>query len=182
MKDQAMEEVIWQSSNILNAIKYYSLNKAAKALVFADNAYKWPENLGVGKPYNVDERQENFVKAMILDKLGRKKEAEVLFHKLTEYNNGMPGNGNSVNYLTVLALTGLVSKAEATTYFNKWIELSKDKTITEWAALMNANQKDKAAALIQSYASPSQTTLGNSGRTDSDLRIVNEIAQKYIKK
>jgi len=172
---------IWESANLQSAINYYSLNKAAKALVFVDNAYEWPENLGVGKPYDVDETVENFVKAMILDKLGRRKEAEVLYHKLAD-NKGSSRGGSSVNYLTVLALNRLGLKSEATEYFNKWLELSRNKTITEWATLMNANQKDKAAALIQSDVSPSTTARGNSGRTDPDLGIVNEIAQKYTLK
>ena len=170
---------IWHNSNILNAIRYYSLNKPAKALTFADNAYKWPENLGVGRPYNVDERQENFVKAMILDKLGRKKESEALLNKITEYNNGFPGNGNSVNYLTVLALNRLGRKTEADKYFDRWLEFSRNKTISEWAKLMHSNQKDKAAALIQSETSPPQNISGRIARGDSAFRIINEIAQKY---
>jgi hypothetical protein len=169
---------IWENSNILNAVKYYSNNKAAKALVFADNAYKWPENLGVGKPYDVDEREEDFVKAMILDKLGRRKEAESLFGRLADYNKGLPRDGSSINYLTVLAFTRLGRQTEATVYFNRWLELSGNKMISEWAKFMNANQKDKADALIMSD-SQSQTIPGNRARIDTDFRIINEIAQKY---
>ena len=171
--------IIWQNSNILNAVKYYSLNKAARGLVFADKAYKWPENLGVGKPYDVDERQENFVKAMILDKFGRKKESEGLLNKITEYNKGLPEDGSAVNYLTVLALNRLGRKTEATGYFKLWMDFSGNKMISEWAKLMNSDQKDKAAALILSDFIPSQNIPGDSETTDADIRIINEIAQKY---
>jgi predicted Zn-dependent protease len=170
---------IWESANLQCAISYYSLNKASKALVFADKAYEWPEKLGVGKPYDVDETVENFVRAMILDKLGKRKEAEALYSKITESNKDQSGSGSSVNYLTVMALNRLGRKTEATGYFNRWMELSKDKTITEWAKLLNVNQKEKAAALVQSEAMTSQNIRGNAGRGDADLRIINEIAQKY---
>ena len=171
------------------------MNKASKALVYAENAYQWPEKLGVGKPYSVDETVEDFVKAMILDKMGRKKEAEVLYHKLTD-NADITRGATSVNYLTVLAMSRLGLKAEAEKYFNSWIEQSRNKTMTEWAKLMNTNQKDKAAALIrpdaprtgenvpdyavvQTAPSASQVTRGSAGRGDADFELVNEIAQKY---
>lgn len=161
---------IWQNSNILNALKYYSLGKYSKALVFAENASKWPENLGVGKPYDVDERQENFVKSMILEKMGRKKEAELLLNKITEFSKGMPENGSAVNYLTVLALKKLGRQGEADNYFNKWIETSKNELISEWAKLMNTNQKEKASALVILQSPKS----GN----DEDLIVINEIVFK----
>ena len=63
----------WKTANLLNALKYYSANQARKATIYANNAYKWPENLGVGRPYNVDERAEDFISAMIQEKLGNKK-------------------------------------------------------------------------------------------------------------
>jgi tetratricopeptide (TPR) repeat protein len=172
---------IWENSNILNAVRYYAVNKASKALVFSENAYKWPENLGVGRPYNVDERMENFVKAMILDKLGKRMESEILLNKLVEYNKGIP-SGGSVNYLTVLALNRLGRKTEAADYFNRWLDSSRNKMLSEWARLMNDNQKDKAAELIKSETGSSQISARNQRRGDSDLMIINEIAQKYGEK
>jgi tetratricopeptide (TPR) repeat protein len=189
---------IWRSANLRSAINNYSINKASKALVYAENAFEWPEKLGVGKPYSVDETVENFVKAMILDKMGKKIEAEALYHKLTD-NAGMPRGASSVNYLTVLALKRLGLKAEAEKYFNGWLEQSRNKTMTEWAKLMNENQKEKAAALIRpdnsqtaqnvpDYAvvqpgpSASQGMRGSAGRGDADFEIVNEIVKNYNSK
>jgi tetratricopeptide (TPR) repeat protein len=173
---------VWRNANLLNALQLYSSNKAAKALLFADNAYKWPENLGVGRPYEVDERTEDFVKAIILDKLGRSKESVALFNKIAANNTGNPGNGNSVNYLTVLALQRLGRQNEAQDYLSKWLKVCLNKQVIEWAQLMNNGQKNKAAAIIIPDVTVDRG-VRNSGGTDAEFKIVNEIALKLeIKK
>ena len=47
---------------------------------------------------------------------------------------------------------------------------------------MNANQKDKAAELIKSETGSTQLSARNQRRGDSELMIINEIAQKYTEK
>lgn len=167
---------IWRNANLESAIHNYSMKKFSKALVYANNTFEWPERLGVGKPYNVDETLENFLKAMILDKTGKKKEAEALYNKVAVYKGN---SGSAVNYLTVLSIKRLGREAEATEYFDKWFGSSKNKTVTEWARLVNDNQMDKATAVINSGTETTQNSRGFSGRSDPDLKIINEIVKNY---
>jgi hypothetical protein len=174
---------VWRTANILGAVQLYSGNKAAKALIFADNAYKWPKNLGAGNPYDLDVRTEDFVKAMILDKLDRRKESEVLFNKVVDNNKDSRGNVNSVGYLTVLSLKRLGRASEAQAYFDNWLKSSRNDQVTEWAKLMYSGQKEKAAAMIKPELPPARRgSPRNSARGDSELKIVNEIAQKIDNK
>jgi tetratricopeptide (TPR) repeat protein len=171
--------IIWMNANILNALNYYSHNKLTTALKFTEKSYLWPENLGVGKPYDVDERKEHFLKAMILDRMGRKNESESLLGKIIAYNNGIPDSGNPVNYLTVLALNKLNRKVEASVYFNNWVGIARRKVVSEWAELINSGQMEKASDLLMEKAGKAGSR-SYSGEMDNDLKLVNEIVKKYL--
>jgi hypothetical protein len=168
---------VWKSSNLLNALKYYSENKNKKALVYAGNAYKWPENLGVGRPFKVDERAEDFISYMIREKMGDKKGSAELLSKVADYNGGKPAGSNSLNYLTVIALKKLGRSAESTQYFDQWVGLARNNKIVEWARLMNQDKKAEAAGIIKSVMDDGSGTPWNPRATDADFRLVNEIAQ-----
>ena len=170
--------VAWKTANLLNALKNYSENKARKALVYATNSYKWPENLGVGRPFNVDERAENFISSMIHEKMGNKKLSAELLSKVADYNGGRPSAGNSINYLSVIALKKLGRTEESSRYFKQWTEMSRNKKVVEWAGLMIDGKKAEAAAVLKSVSDEGEGTPWNPAGTDSDFRLVNEIAQK----
>ena len=169
----------WRNANLLNALYYYSANKIKKALPYATNAYNWPENLGVGKPFKVDERAEDFISSMILEKLGRKKESVGLLEKIANYNDCKPAGGTSINYLSVMALNRLDRSAEATQYFNGWLDLCRSRKIAEWAKLIIENKKEEAAALIRPESIMERNQPWIPENTDPDFRIINEIVQKY---
>ena len=171
--------VAWKTANLLNALKYYSANKARKALVYTNNSYKWPENLGVGRPFNVDERAENFISSMIQEKLGNKKLSAELLAKVADYNGGKPSGGNSINYLSVMALKKLGRTEESSGYFKQWTEMTRNKKLIDWAKLMSENKKEDAAALLKSVTDDGEGTPWNPGGSDADFRLVNEIAQKF---
>jgi len=168
----------WKNANLLNALNYYSAKNNRKALVYSSNAYKWPENLGVGRPFKVDERAEDFISYMIREKMGDKKGSAELLRKVADYNGGNPAGSNSLNYLSVIALKKLGRSAESTQYFDQWIGLARNNKIVEWARLMNQDKKVEAAEIIKSVLDDGSGTPWNPRATDVDFRLVNEIAQK----
>ncbi|HOB84453.1 MAG TPA: hypothetical protein PKM76_08440, partial [Bacteroidales bacterium] len=169
--------VAWKTANLLNSLKNFSENKARKALIYANNAYKWPENLGVGRPFKVDERAEDFISSMIQEKLGNKKLSAELLGKVADYNGGKPSGGNSINYLSVTALKKLGRTDEASGYFNQWTGNTRNKKIVEWARLMIDGKKAEAASVLKSVADDGEGTPWNPAGTDPDFRLVNEIVQ-----
>lgn len=61
---------LWNEANLIASLKSYWDNDMDSARIFIENAYKWPENMGVGKPYMVDERVEDFIMGMVLTRQG----------------------------------------------------------------------------------------------------------------
>ncbi len=168
----------WKNANLLNALKYYSAGSNRKAQVYAANAYKWPENLGVGRPFTVDERAEDLISALIMEKMGNKKGSALLLEKVAGYNDGRPAGSRSMNYLSLLALNRLGRKDAAARYFNEWMGISTNKKMNEWAGLMMENKKNQAAEIMAAVADEGEGTPWNPRDTDADFRLVNEIAQK----
>jgi tetratricopeptide (TPR) repeat protein len=55
----AESRTIWRNANLGYARELMDAGKYRKAIVYIDQAREWPVNLGVGKPYNPDERRED---------------------------------------------------------------------------------------------------------------------------
>lgn len=168
----------WKNANLLNALNYFSARNYRRASVYAGNAYKWPENLGVGRPYTVDERAEDFVNAMILERSGSKRKSVELYESIARYNGGNPAGNRSMNYLSLVALTKTGQKEKADLYLKQWMEIPGNDKIKEWARLMQEGRKTEAGEILKSVGDAGEGTPWNPRDTDSDFRLVNEIAQK----
>lgn len=75
---------------------------------------EWPENLGVGRPFNPDERLEDYAMAFCTKKVNGSEKSDVLLNKILNYNNEA-GNDSGKNILfSLLALKnrGRIKEAE----------------------------------------------------------------------
>lgn len=90
---------------IMEALKNGDYDKATSLL---DSVREWPENLGVGKPFETDERIEDFVMAMILAEHGKKTEANLFLDKILAYRDveGSFGGKNVLFSLMTLMRKG----------------------------------------------------------------------------
>ena len=68
---------IWRFANIGKALDEMKAKNYRKALESIGMARQWPFNLGVGKPYQVDESLEDYLASRIYSKLKDKKSAEM---------------------------------------------------------------------------------------------------------
>ncbi len=73
---------IWRNANIGNALDLFKAKKYQKTLESIEKAKLWPENLGVGKPYLVDERLEDFIALQCYKKMKDNKSAKMTEGKI----------------------------------------------------------------------------------------------------
>jgi tetratricopeptide (TPR) repeat protein len=66
---------VWRNANIGNALDFMKAEKYSKALESISKARQWPLNLGAGKPYNPDERFEDFIALQCYKKMKDNKSA-----------------------------------------------------------------------------------------------------------
>jgi hypothetical protein len=67
---------VYRAANLYRAIEQLNLGNYESAMKSVEDSKKWPENLGVGKPYDnmIDNRLENYLEAKVAKnkEIGRK--------------------------------------------------------------------------------------------------------------
>ena len=97
------------------ALKALKENQLNKALGKVKEAKQWPENLGVGKPFDPDERIDDFLEGLILEKQGNTKEAKLAYQNVmdrTDLEIGRTSQGNILG-LFLLVKNGKQDKAHS---------------------------------------------------------------------
>ena len=96
--------VIYHEAAIKAALVGLHQRDFKSAIQLAEKASRWPRNLGSGKPYNPDERLENFIIAYCCEKLGRNSDAKTYDKKVLDYRLGDHQQENALLHLQVVAL------------------------------------------------------------------------------
>jgi hypothetical protein len=103
-----------------------------------EKSKEWPERLGVGKPYDVDTRVQDYLSVYCLDKLNRKSEADALRKSIASYSGRRraPAYGN---LLTIKVLYDMGDKAAADEMMGKLAD-SKNPAQRWYVATVNNEQ------------------------------------------
>lgn len=76
---------IYERAHTGAALKLLGKKKYRKAIEILERAKQWPENIGVGKPYAPDERRQDYMLALALDKSGQSDKSKSLLKSITDY-------------------------------------------------------------------------------------------------
>lgn len=132
--------VIYRQANLMKAIEYYKDGDYDSALQFIEKAREWPENLGVGRPYDPDERIEDFLEAQCL-KNYKNKETQIneLFEKIVLYSEGKSHNYTSSDYVYILTLQQMGKDAKINSFINQWKNIDSNDPVLKWCEYMIKN-------------------------------------------
>ncbi len=93
---------LYREAKLMQAVQMVKEKKYKQALAFINQAKEFPENLGVGKPYDadIDIRLEDWLTYLCFTNTGKKNEANALLQKITAFEpkvdntvrNFMPSN------------------------------------------------------------------------------------------
>ncbi|MEX0313569.1 MAG: DUF5107 domain-containing protein [Allomuricauda sp.] len=131
---------IYNDAHIHLAKQYMDKNRFSKAITLLEASKEWPEHLGVGTPYNPDNRLPNYLLGICHEKLGSSEKAKANFEKAAEYKEG---NVSSLNTLfTLEALDKIGNKSEKDALLTKIKKASADNPNAEVIlALYNKDEK-----------------------------------------
>ena len=144
---------LYQSMDMIKSKKY---NSALKAIRFSK---EWPENLGVGKPYDdqIDGRLEDYLEYMAYSGIGNSSKAEECLNRILSYNI-RNGSFESANLLSALALRNKGQLEEANQMVNSWKQnYPSDKAVQWCIAIYNGNKED-ATELLRTKDSNNEET------------------------
>jgi tetratricopeptide (TPR) repeat protein len=145
-----------------------------EALALVDKAREWPEHLGAGKPYDVDERMEDYVEALCKRRIGDSASAGQLFSRVVGSSPMQPTH-DAQYCIVLLALQGLGRTAEADSALERWEAAEPQNPVVIWASGALRLDARKPAT----PPSESGTAIGrpwNSIPSDPNYPVVREIA------
>lgn len=139
---------LYKEANLMLAIEEMKKKNLKKALSFLEDAKKWPENLGSGKPYaqDIDERLENWVGFLCQVKKENKKEAEKYLSYILNYKNELSSQGAVIeanHLITAWAIEKTESRAAAIKYLQALNKNNSDSKVLTWVISVFENNTPK---------------------------------------
>lgn len=139
---------LYREVKLMQAVQSMGKKKFNEALKFIGEARLWPENLGVGKPYDedIDTRLEDWMNYLCYQSLKKSIEAEKMLNRIISFQpridntvrNFTPAN----TLVTAWALERLNRKNEAGSFINRQISDFPDYKDLLWSKALFENDKE----------------------------------------
>lgn len=155
-------KVVFEQASLLMAMELMTKKKYTDAIKMIEKSKEWPERLGVGKPYIVDTRVQDYLNIYCLDKLNRKPEADALKRSIADYKGNRRGESFS-NLLTIKALNDTGGKADADEMV-KNLQASQNP-VQKWIAAQVKNDESAIAELEKGFG------------TDVNFQIIKKVLE-----
>lgn len=169
----------YRNAQILQSLNYYNKGSYKKAIKLIDEARKWPENLGVGRPKVTDERIEDFLQYQCFKQIGNESKAKELKKQIIDYtlsSSDIPGSSyNSSILLGVLMLKENGQQDKANQIMKEWLSTNEEDKTAQWAMAVYSGDTDNAQKLAESINNAGRGTPWNPVRYDDTFEIVKEI-------
>ena len=128
---------LYRHANLLLAIQQMDKQNWDAAMKYVKQSKKWPENLGVGKPFDdaMDERMEDYVLYLVLKQTDKKKAKELLT-KLADRTSfdavGRKMYSYFNDFITVKALEEVYGSEKAQTYLDMKMKSNPEVEALDW--------------------------------------------------
>lgn len=165
--------VIYHKAGIQAAFRELERKNYKKVIYFSELAKAWPRNLGVGKPYEVDERLDDFIKALAYEEMGNTNKSNELYQEIANYAKPNHARQNSKLLLQLLALKKLNKGDEATQMLNDISEKNEKNVYFHWvkSKYLNENSLELQNSILNSNI---VVGIYDSNFRDSGFRLMTE--------
>jgi hypothetical protein len=173
---------LYRQANLHQACRFIGQGNPKKAALFAEKARLWPEHLGVGKPFDVDERLENYLVASSYERMGDCKKAEVLYAAVSADTEKFKTDLSSMNYLSALAYRKLGHEDRARELLNTWRKnRGEGDAVSGWALAEYNNDESQASKILAALKSGADASSWDMGTGDRYFPLVLEIIRATSK-
>lgn len=168
---------VYRTASLYQAIDLVNAKRFKAALKPIEQSMVWPENLGVGKPYDnlIDARLEYYLHALALEGSGDADGAKAMLERVATVPESVH-SFKSGNVLTALALKKLGKTAEADQYVASWKGNANSQPAIDWCKAVYNGDKDKINAVGKS--NETEATPWEKSYRDSDLDLIIRLFKK----
>ncbi len=145
----SLGKVVFEQANLFLSMDLIEQKKYGEAIKMIEKSKEWPENLGVGQPYNVDTRIQDYLNVYCLEKLRKSGETTGLKKSIIDYAGKYeyPSFNDILSIKTVNA-SGDIAAVEAIV---KKIQDS-DNPVQMWVVATAKNDQKAIAGLEKELA------------------------------
>jgi tetratricopeptide (TPR) repeat protein len=170
---------LYRRAGILAAAESLRLGNLKRAETLALKAKEWPENLGVGRPNDVDERLEDFVAALAYEKLGDKKKADEAYQAVAAAADKFRTKWDSLHLASAIALKKIGKGSDAIRLIADWRKnRPAADPVPDWGSAVFQDDPDRVQEiLIQMAVGPRAEKYRNGDRNFPLMLKVMEAAK-----
>ena len=166
---------IYFEACIRSAMQCLEDNDFKGMITFANDAKRWPKNIGVGKPYDVDERLQNYLLSLAYARLGDAEAAKAHLEKVAAHETPGYLNESATAYFQLTALKQLGEDRKLDAALSRFAGLSLTNRYVAWATAQ-FNATTEAARIRQEIQSQDQVVQAYDTKfVDQDFELVLDI-------
>lgn len=164
---------VYRAANLYEAMEQLSHKNYKQVLKNVEASKEWPENLGVGKPYDnmIDSRLEDYIEAKAYAGQGNKTKTEELLLSVAGYRSEY-SYFSSGNLLTALALRELGKEAEADRMVASWTTDFAENRIAQWCTAVYHGETEKAVGMLRLRNDQMDTTPWETSSRDPNFDLI----------
>jgi tetratricopeptide (TPR) repeat protein len=159
---------VYHEAAVKSAFDEIRKSNYKKAIVYAEKALFWPENLGSGKPYDPDERLDNYILAYCNDKLDRSEIAQSYYRKVMDFSPEGDAAGDAFLYLQILAEKEVNGVDAAENRFERIVKQYPDDIYVKW---INGLNEGYSPGMMEEIKLPEE----ENADINNDFLLVNEL-------
>jgi tetratricopeptide (TPR) repeat protein len=171
---------VYRAANLYQAMEQLNRRNFRQVINSLEASKKWPENLGVGKPYDdmIDSRLEDYLEAKVAEGQGDKQKAFALLTSVAGYESSHSDFGSG-NILSALALKGLGRTSEADGIVASWKTDFPDNRVAQWCTAIYEGKYEKAACMLNSRNDQMESTPWEASFHDPDFDLIVHCFKTY---
>ncbi len=166
---------LYRQANLYLGSREIARKNFSRAPRFAEAARAWPEQLGVGKPFETDERLENYLAAVSRERAGDRTQAKKYYEAVAVDTRKFGDSGGAVRLISALAMTRLGMNGEAEELISAWKKKLPENPAAAWASAKMSGDEKKAGELLAGLETSIPGSPWNLSILDREFPVVIEI-------
>ena len=164
---------VYREANLYRAMEQLSHKNYKQVVKSVVTSKEWPENLGVGKPYDnmIDNRLEDYLEAKAAAGQGDSRKTSALLAAVADYTISR-SHFESGNLLSALALRESGKVQEADHMVAAWSTDFPENRVVQWCTAIYRGEKEKAVGMLQSRNDQTNTTPWEASFRDSNFDLI----------
>jgi tetratricopeptide (TPR) repeat protein len=168
--------IIYRQAAVMESLDHYKEDDYRLAVQSIDKARRWPENLGVGKPYHPDERLEDFFEAECRMRLGQKNQAMELYRKVIKDTQDIDEGYSSSDFFYLFSLKAKGEEASLDKFMDRWEQNAGNDPVFKWIKAMVNNDIKTARSIEKEIRTNAEGgTPWNPKNTDTEFELMKKI-------